>query len=508
MKKLFSKLGTVNKRYLPIIISLAICVVMLAGYFLLKLIPEISDLIDTPDDTSTPAKVGYLISEDYYTLTKIDIKQADSEPFSIICGNENGSRVFEISPAADGWLYKQDDLRATAFKAAAVSYLALVKENVKEKDFKDYGLDDPSLILETSFTDAESGTVKPHTLTFGSITALGDSYYAQIDDDPNVYAVSSYFYNAFSTTELRYRQLNFYPSYFDNETEKFDAKDFIDYLRVKDPSTGKDIEVNRHTTTEKLDNLLATEFFLSLPVEAECDDANVTDLLINVAVAFTIDSVVMDNPDEAALAEYGFDNAKELWLTNNDGKAIHYYIGDYNTGSAYIMVEGVDSILYSADFNPSFLDVTYVDVMFHSVWLYDIKTVDSIRFNYGDESHLLKILKNEQTESGSFDFSATLNGAFISENDSKRLYSRLLKLMIANEITDAPDISGETPLYKYTINQKDGASHSVELYAYNDRYYAASIDGAPPVYSIHVKYIAQISEAFEYISVGEPVPIQ
>jgi hypothetical protein len=84
MKKLFSKLKAIDKRFLPILISLGVCIIMLAGYFLLKLIPEISDFVENPDDTSAASTVGYLIYEDYYSLTSVDVKHADSEPFSII----------------------------------------------------------------------------------------------------------------------------------------------------------------------------------------------------------------------------------------------------------------------------------------------------------------------------------------------------------------------------------------------------------------------------------------
>ena len=78
--------------------------------------------------------------------------------------------------------------------------------------------------------------------------------------------------------------------------------------------------------------------------------------------------------------------------------------------------------------------------------------------------------------------------------------------MIVGELKEDIDVSARTPDYAMTIEMADGQRHTLDLYALNERQYAASINGEDAAFYVNVSDIKDLKTAFEYQDRGEEVP--
>jgi hypothetical protein len=487
-----------NKILKPIIATAAVLAVLVAGYFLLRLIPD-----KEPEVTSTPtppatAQTIYLIQEDYYTLDSFEFAFDDGERIRITVGMQDGQRVFELSPAQVSWTYDQELLRAAAFNIVSVSALAEVAKDAK--NLSEYELLKPHMTVKANFT--VDGKKVEYELSIGKKTELGDSYYCMLNGDKSVYAVNRYTVEKLMTRELGYRELDFYPSYLDESTGEVNAGDYISYVRVLDPEKNTDIEIFKRSDEELAELPVgSTYFYMAKPVVSECNDTNVKDKLINILARIKVEGIVADNPQD--LSEYGLDNPVEIWLTNDEGQSIHYYIGTSNGTNAYIMVEGCDSVLFTSSYYSEYRNFTYVEYMFKLVWIHSINDVKSITFDMAGDKHILTITDNYKDDEGNTVFNASLDGRPVSESNTKRLFSRMLNMMILGSLDEIIQVENLTPEYTFTVNMKDGTQSKLELYMLNERRYAASLNGEDALFYINASDIKTLGKAFETIAAGE-----
>ena len=487
----------------PILITAAVLIVLIAGYFLIDRIPDPKASVSpspTPQQDSTEIKTLY--NEDYYSLQKMELEFKDGSNITIDVKNTDEGIVFRLSPAKQGWTYNQESLRATAFNMISISSLAKVAENVT--DFSQYELDKPALIARSTYK-TDKGTEEKE-IHFGKMTSLKDSYYAVMKGDNTVYAVSKITVEKLMTPELQYRELSFFPTYLDVEKQTVNASGSITYIRVRNPGNDSDIEVKYRTDAE-MDGLPvgSTRYYLTMPVKSDCNDTNVEEKLVNIAAAIQVSAVVEDDPED--LKKYGLDTPIDVWMKNTDGQEIHYLIGKTNGETAYAMVEGTNTVLVVGGFSPTLANLNYVDYMFKLVWIHSIDKVKTIVYDMNGDKRLLEIRENKKDDKGKVvAFDAVLDGRPISETNTRRLFSRMLSMIILGDLDQKVDITDKKADYTFTVNMIDGSVSELKLYALNERQYAASVDGAEASFYINVSDIRNLEKAFDYVAKGEEIP--
>lgn len=492
-----------NKKTLgPIIITAVVSVVLIAAFFLIRMIPDSGSSEASPSPSAPSAStVVYLYQEDYYDLKRMEFDFRDSEDIVIEIDDSTDVRVFNFSPAKEGWAYSQTKMRSTAFNIISVSAIATAAENVT--DFSEYELDKPQLVARSYYD--KNGEEVVWEIHFGKMTAVEDSYYARKKGDSTVYVISKHTVDTLLTPELKYRELNFFPSYLSDDQINVEAAGFITDVRIRNEAKNSDIAIRMRTDEElKTLEMGSTRYVMTVPIEVQCNDTAVEDKLINIAAAIEISDVVEDNPKD--LSQYGLDEPLDIWMTNTEGDEIHYLVGDSSGASAYVMVEGVDTVLLANKFSPSLRDLNYVDFMFKLFWIHNIDDVESVVFDIEGDKSFLEIKANERKDGKVVNFEAVLDGRPITEINTRRLYSRMLNMMIIGETTEQIDIETRKADIILTINMKDGSVETLELYALNERQYAGSVNGAEAVHYINVSNVKRLKEAFDYIARGEEIP--
>ena len=106
-----------------------------------------------------------------------------------------------------------------------------------------------------------------------------------------------------------------------------EAAGYITKIRIRNEAMDTDVEIGLRSDEELKELSVATSrYFMTRPVESNCNDTLVEDKLINVAAAISITGVVEDEPED--LSKYGLDEPLDIWMTNTDGDEVHYLIGD------------------------------------------------------------------------------------------------------------------------------------------------------------------------------------
>ena len=140
-------------------------------------------------------------------------------------------------------------------------------------------------------------------------------------------------------------------------------------------------------------------------------------------------------------------------------------------------------------------------------WLHNINDVKSVIFDLEGDKQLLDIKVIKKNEAGKVEeFEATLNGRPLSETNTRRLYMRMLDMMIAGELTESVDIETVRPDYTFTIVMNDGSREELRLFRLNERQYAGSLNGEEAAFYVNVASIRKLKEAFAYIERGEEIP--
>jgi|GEM_PF-877352 len=495
-----------NKKTLkPLIITAAVAILLAAAWLILSLIPENEPPEVTPS-AAPPREAIYVVNEPdgYYNLLEMRIENIETkETVTVNAFDVEGQRTFEVKDATGGWVHSQDKMRSMAWNAVQISALAVVEESAS--DMAQYGLDKPAFKIKITFKDGDK--TKSYNLEIGAPTAVGDSFYGRLAGEKKVYAVAKYSIQTLSQSELALRELHFFPSYMDEAEGKVVTNGAISYLRLTREKTGMDIELTRRTDKELAGDMPAgtTYHQMTKPVISECNDQLVEEQLIAMAVSLQVQAVVVDAPED--LTEYGFDDPIDIWLKNFDGEEVHYIVGYFDAaGNAYVMVEGIDSVMSASGFVPQLAEQNYVDYLFKLLWIHNITSIKSIRYDMKGTGHLLDIKRNEKDAEGNDVFEAQLDGRSVSETNAKRLFSRTLDMMISSDLDTPFSTAGKTAEYKFTIGMKDGTSHTLELYALNERQFAASVNGDKPQYYINVASVRNLAAAFDTIAKGEEIP--
>lgn len=493
-----------NQMKRNIIIAAVALAVVAVLVVILVLLPEPAEKPDpsaSPSESIQPIETHYLVNEQFTKLDSITLYDADGAKVHTITtdSKDDGSIEYSIAPSREGWNYDTDTFRSTAVNASTLSALSLVAEN--PTDLSQYGLDKPTWKIVTSF---DSGARK-YELLVGAPTALNNSYYCS-NGDGNVYAVGAYGIGTLTRDEMSYRTYAFFPSYYDQDAMEVNTDGAITFVRALDPSTDYDLQVRKIEEGE-FENP-ATQMYMDAPIETFVSEDQAENKLINVAVLITVNGIYIDDPTDEQLAECGLDNPKEVWLKNEDGDEVHYYIGNIVGSNAYVMVDGVDTVLTAEGVYSALFELKYTDIMFKMLLRDNVREVSRVEYDLPDGTHrTLELSYAEPTgDEVAGTVSGSLDGTPISSVNASRLYAATLGVNIYEAYEKGSITLPHTPTVKVEVVRNDGGTTSLELYAINERRYAVALDGEETGFYVHRDLVNTMINAFGYVDRGETIP--
>ena len=485
-----------------LIIALIVIALLVGLTALVMLLPEKEPeptATPTPDVSLEPDETAYLINEQFTKFTGLTVWNAEGEQINELRAgiDEDGEMFYEIVGAREGWDYSDDLMRSTAASLSTLAAMSVVADSMD--DPAQYGLDEPQWTFEAVYGDDRT-----YRIEVGAPTALANSYYCS-NGDGRVYAVGAYSVSVITRSEMSYRAYSFFPDYYDTETLEYATNGAIVYVRAYDPASGYDMIIRKVEEGEFPVGKAMTDLYMESPIEAFCVDAQVEDYFINGAVAIKVNGIYLDDPTEEQLAECGFsENSPQVWIRNDDGQEVHYTIGTMLNGNAYVMVEGVNTILTAESVYDAIFKIDYTTLIFKMLVTSNISDVATVEFDMMGDKNTLELDYEEPAEEGqSGTVFGSLNGEAISSKNASRIYARLLAVQVYEGYDEETASVSATSEYSIKITENDGTSTTLELRRINDRRYAAFIDGEATGYAVHVDPIKELAGAFDIVERGE-----
>lgn len=338
-----------KKQIKTLLITFLALIVLVGGYVAMTiLMPEEEETEETEED-----EVVYTVEED--TINKITYT------------NDNGT--IELVLKKDKWTSPTD--KACPVNEYTVDSMLSALESVKasrtiEKkdiDREEFGLDNPSLVVD--FTQKD-GTKTTYTL--GTLNGIVNKYYFQVSGDEKAYLIDTTMYNSFDYDLLKLAKLEEYPSIGSQDVAEYsltlDGKTLY-FVDSKDAAHKKnDSEIpecvwkygTQKDKLKKMDTDLANNVLQAIMglTNTECVTYNLTDKdlekcgLDNPKMSLTVHYTKMEQEDE--------DEDEEITDTDNveeeqkDAEIIDceftVYFGDNDpdSGEYYVHIEGSNAI--------------------------------------------------------------------------------------------------------------------------------------------------------------------
>ena len=125
----------------------------------------------------------------YFWIRSRDFETEEVIPETVVTDFEPGD-VTELIVTGDN---EQDSVNMLLSQISSITTQETVVES--PEDLAQYGLEEPFRTIEAKFADGTSVTILA-----GSESPLLSKYYIQVQDDPNVYLISSYIVTDFDKT--------------------------------------------------------------------------------------------------------------------------------------------------------------------------------------------------------------------------------------------------------------------------------------------------------------------
>lgn len=474
---------SVSKSLKPILVSAAVIVVIaIALVLLLVVFPEKEPVEALPPEESAPAQETiYVIKEDSESLVHTTSYYSTGETFSVdYSKNEDGTYSYEAYPHTEFFEYNTSKFRSMMFTLTNLTAIAMVEENAE--DISAYGLDEPRFRMEISFADGRT-----INLYVGDETPVDSNFYIMTDQSNAVYTLGNYMANLIIRPEIEYRNIAVFPQY----TEE-DIYTNINWVRLtKRGEAPIDIHYDPEFTIDG--NKASSVYMMLSPVLSSCADEKVQEEVLDKVAATSYEGIVCDiTADE--LGDYGFDDPARLEMTDVSGNSLDIVLGKFVGSHIYAALgEQYDAfmdgeysrltvLVYSAA-SFEWLELDYKTLLNRAVWIQDIHSVASIRYDMAGEVYELELSEYDDVTASEIEVVRTvgvLNGKDINEKNTKRLFSRTLNLRQVGEVpADAQLAAAE---YTITLTLRDGGTRVLELAPMNDRQYACTVDGKREFY--------------------------
>lgn len=495
-----------------IIAGIVLIVFVIASIVIVRL-PDNSDAeVAETSAAETKSESVYVINKDFDTLERFTVVPTErevsedtayayaSEALDVVIGretDENGSTsyTYEVSPDPGKFEYDTSKFRSMMYTLTSISAINLVEEDAK--DLSVYGLDEPTAVIKTYFTDGTQVDI-----IIGSKAPVDDNYYCMTTESNTVYTIGSYVDSLLIRRPIEYRDITLFPAYAED-----DIYLNINWVRITERD-GSSIEVLLDEQLENEYNTEGSSYVMLQPYQVSGNDSVIQSNILDVVSTLTLGTIIEDITEEE-YAQYGLDKPAKLEMTDIAGNSVSLLIGDLcpNNDYTYCMLEGTDTLLTCNSSAFAWMGTNYVQFMLRTVWSYNIERLQGIDIDMNGEKHQIEVehyIKKNANGNDADGVTGTLNGVDIIETNVRRLYIKCLYFRIIDNLTEE-----EKEQYKnaeaygsITIHLDEDESHTLELIQITDRKYAMRVDGEMEYYC-YKKNITSLLDSIRYVSEGD-----
>lgn len=496
-----------------IIIAGIVLVVFVIASVIIINIPQASDAeVEETESTEETSETVYVINRDYDTLERFTIvpteREVDedtgyayaSEELDVTISrttDENGtvSYSYEASPDPGKFEYDTSKFRSMMYTLTSISAINLVEEDAK--NLSDYGLDEPTAIIKTYYTDGSQVD-----LIIGSKAPVDENYYCMTSESNAVYTIGSYVDSLLVRRPIEYRAITLFPTYSDD-----DIYTNIDWVRITERD-GSCIEVLLDQNLDNEYNTEGSQYVMLQPYQVSGNDTTIQQYILDVVSTLTLGSII-DDISEDEYAEYGLDKAAKLEMTDISGNEVSLLIGNTcpNSDYTYCMLEGTDTLLTCTSSAVGWMGTSYVQLMLRSVWTYNIERLQSVEIDIDGEEYDMQVehyVKQNANGNDTDGVQGTLNGEEIIETNVRRLYIKCLYFRIIDNLTEEEleEFKDADAYATITIHLDEDESHTLELIRMTDRKYAMRLDGEMEYYC-YKKNLTSLLDSISYVLNGD-----
>ena len=496
-----------------IIIAGIVLVVFVIASIVVINIPETSDSeVAEASSVETPSsETRYVINKDYDTLERFTIIPTEREvgedtayayaseelDVKIIRETDEKGNIaysYDASPDPGKFNYDSSKFRSMMYTLTSISAVKLVEEDAK--DLSDYGLDEPTAIVKTYYSDGSEVDI-----IIGSMAPVDENYYCMTSESNTVYTIGSYVDSLLVRRPIEYRDITLFPAYTED-----DIYTNINWVRVTEQD-GSAIEV---ILDEGLDNEYNTEnsqYVMLQPYQVSGNDTTIKQYILDVVSTLSLGSIIEDITEDE-YAQYGLDKPAKLEMTDISGNSVSLLIGKTcpNPDYSYCMLEGTDTLITCTTSAFNWQGISYVQLMLRSVWTYNIEQLQSIDIRIDDEAYDIQVehyIKQNANGNDADGVTGTLNGQDISETNVRRLFIRCLYFRVIDNLTeDEKNEFKDADVYASITLNLEGESHTLDLIRMTDRKYAMRVDGEMEYYC-YKKNITNLSDSLGYVLNGD-----
>lgn len=404
--------------------------------------------------------VGAVLAVNYFVQDQEDTDISDTQSIEIfkverdqivqVSANVKGEE-FTFVKDGDNWMLKDrpDVKLKNSTVSLFVSEFASVSGEQKIADSADdlsiYGLAQPQGFYTVDLAD---GTQKQFSV--GNSDPISGSYYFKMGDDPAVYTI----YSTKADTLLKplsdYRDTTFLTVNPEN----------LSYVFIQ--NAANTIELVLETTGEGDDQV--SEWNMRQPMQRAIDSQRFSENIMEPVSSLSIQSFVEDGQD------HGVGNpAATVTLSDTDGVSQTMYIGDTDAdGNRYVRLDGSNTVYLIAGDNLEFINVDPFLLMDKFLNLENIDNVNSIDVISSAATYTLSITREGETETYRVGDLETVEDTF------KELYQKVIGLTASGMIEAQP---AGSPVVTVVYHLVDGTTETLQFLDYDDRNYAAVIDG-------------------------------
>jgi len=474
---------SVSKSLKPILIGVIVIVVLaLLLVAFMVIFPEKEDEIVVESTTPVSEEpVRYVIKEDGDSLVQLKAIRPDGQTLTVdYIRDESGKLTYDIEPKAKFFEYNTSKFRSMMFTLTSLTAVSFVEEN--PEDLSIYGLEDPQYQVELTFDDG-----RIINLYVGDNTPVDYYYYAYTDADNIVYTIGNYITTLITRTELEYRDINTFPQY----TEE-DIYTNITWIRTtNDEGVVTEVVLDEDFTIEG--NKASSHYMMLSPVVSSCNDDLVQEKLLDAAATLTYGDILCDITAEQ-FAEYGLDKPSRFEMKDTSGNSMDLVLGNSVNNYTYAVMGAqydafmngeVDEVTILTYVSDAFacVDVSFDTLVNRAIWIQDIHSIEAIVYDMAGVKYEMLLSEYDDVTGSGVDVVRTvskLNGKDVSEDNTKRIYSRTLNLRQVGELDKNIELGKAE--YTITLKLRDGSSRLLEMIPLNDRQYACRVDGKAEFY--------------------------
>lgn len=466
-----------KKQLKYILITLAAAAVVGLGALLAVLF-----IPDAPADTSSVP-----VSQ------KVVIYQKNaSDVVKMTVTNQHGS--YDVLPKPSGNFYVdgledytvvQSYITTLVNSYSSLNAKRLIAEN--PEDMSIYGFEEPIATAVMEFKD------ETKTVIIGAGEPTTNGYYCKLADSNAVYLLTSGIGGRLLSDKLYFIDTTITTGYDTNEELSFD--------KVVLSGTVRDKEIVIVPTPDNEDDTYAEIFGYQIisPANAPLDLTTGNDFLTSFFV-LSADSAVVLSPDEATLAEYGFDKPYSVATIKSSAGDFTVTVGKKDGEYCYVMNDTKDVIFKCPASSIPWLESQYQDLVSSIFLVPHINLVGKVDITTPDNEYNFTVSHDETTNT----IFAKHGDRYVNTENFQSLYQVLVSCYLENYTTERSDAEPYLTI-QYTFHE--GGVERLELYTspsdsrqalikYNDKW---------TDFSVRMVYVDKIVEDCQKLLRGESI---